>query len=159
MLIIDLKVPELDGLAITDHNFLVVLFSLRPKFMGFLLSFFIVGLYWSIHHRMFGFVINYSGKLVWLNLLFLFSIVLMPFSAAIYSEYSSLQYIQLFSPYAVYVFNISLTGFINFLLWGFIGNPKNGITEDFPTGDFLLKAKMRSLLIPMILSYHWEQLY
>lgn len=150
LLIIDIKVPELNGLAITDHNFLIVLFNLLPKFMGFVISFFIIGLYWFIHHRMFGFVTNYSGKLVWLNLLFLFSIVLMPFSTAVYSEYSLSQYIQLSSPYAVYVFNISLTGFINYLMSGFIGNPKNGISEDFPTGDYLQKAKIRSLLLPMI---------
>ena len=150
LLIIDIKVPELNGLAITDHNFLVVLFSLLPKFMGFIISFFIIGLYWFIHHRMFGFVINYSGKLIWLNLLFLFSIVLMPFTTAVYSEYSLTPYIQLVLPYAVYVFNISLTGFINYLMWGFIGNPSNGISEGLPPGDYLQKAKIRSLMLPIV---------
>jgi uncharacterized membrane protein len=103
-----------------------------------------------MHHRMFGYVINYNAKLIWLNLLFLFSIVLMPFSTAVYSEYSTPEYISLITPYVVYVANICITGFVNFLMWGFIGNPKNQFTEDFPKGDFLQKAKIRSLLLPSV---------
>jgi uncharacterized membrane protein len=38
---------------------------------------------------MFGYVTGQNGKLIWLNLVFLFSIVLMPFSTAVYSEYST----------------------------------------------------------------------
>ncbi len=150
LLIIEIKIPELKGIAPTEHNFIKELFSLGWKFLGFILSFFIIGLYWFIHHRMFGFVVNYNGKLIWLNLLFLFSIVLMPFSTGVYSEFSSPEFIYLISPYAVYVANICLTGFLNFLMWSYIGNPKNNLTQDFPSGDFLLKAKIRSLLLPFI---------
>lgn len=150
LLIIDIKVPDLNGLSISEHSFLQSFSLLAPKLLGFGFSFFIIGLYWYLHHRMFGFVINYNGKLIWLNLIFLFSIVLMPFSSAVYSEYSKPEYILLLSPYAVYVANICLTGFVNFLLWNFIGNPKNKLTVDFPEGDFLQKAKIRSLLLPSV---------
>ena len=75
---------------------------------------------------------------------------LMPFSTAVYSEYSSPEYIKLITPYVIYVLNICLTGFFNFLLWSYIGKPGNGITENFPSGDFLQKAKIRSLLLPVI---------
>lgn len=150
LLIIEIKVPELKDVAVTDRSFLEAMIHLVPKFFGFVFSFFIIGLYWFIHHKMFGYVINYNGRLIWLNLVFLFSIVLMPFSTAVYSEYSSPEYISLIFPYAVYVFNISLTGVLNYFLWRFIGNPKNQVTEDFPSGDFLQKAKLRSLLLPLI---------
>src|SRR6478736_8031327 len=109
LLIIEIKVPEIKG-ALTEKNFLHSLWVIAPKFVGFVFSFFIIGLYWFIHHRMFGYVTGQNGKLIWLNLVFLFSIVLMPFSTAVYSEYSSAGYIKLISPYAVYVANICLTG-------------------------------------------------
>lgn len=150
LLIIDIKVPELHETEVSEHSFIHVLLSLLPKFLGFVLSFFVIGLYWSVHHKMFGFVINYNGKLVWLNLVFLFSIVLMPFSTQVYSEYSNGEYIMLIGPYAVYVINVCLTGLLNFLLWKQIGNPKNGLIESFPGGDFLTKAKIRSLLLPSV---------
>lgn len=150
LLIIEIKVPEIHSDSITEHSFLQGLLSLLPKFLGFVLSFFIIGLYWFIHHKMFGHVINYTNKLIWLNMVFLFSIVLMPFTTAVYSEYSTPKLIMLLSPYSVYVFNICLTGFLNFFLWSYIGNPKNEVTEDFPQGDFLVKAKIRSLLLPFV---------
>jgi uncharacterized membrane protein len=151
LLIIDIKVPEIkSGLPVTDQNFLEAVFFLFPKFMGFIFSFFLISLYWTIHHKMFGYVVNYTGKLIWFNLLFLFSIVLMPFSTAVYSEYSSAEYIHLIWPYFIYVFNISLTGFLNFILWNYIGNIKNNVAEDVPGGDFIQKAKIRSLLLPAI---------
>ena len=110
LLIIDIKVPVLNDL-ITEGAFLKQLSLLLPKFLGFLYSFFIIGLYWFIHHRMFGYVISYNGKLIWLNLLFLFSIVLMPYTTAVYSTYSTPQYVRLVSPYTVYVANICLVIF------------------------------------------------
>lgn len=124
LLIIDIKVPELKDVSSTEHNFLNGMLSLIPKFLGFFFSFFIIGLYWSIHHKMFGYVINYNGKLIWLNLLFLFSIVLMPFSTAVYSEYSTPELTKLILPYSVYVFNICLTGFLNYLMWRLLGTLK-----------------------------------
>jgi uncharacterized membrane protein len=150
LLIIELKVPEIHGASITEHSFFHSLLLLLPQFFSFVLSFFIIGLYWFIHHKMFGHVINYTNKLIWLNLVFLFSVVLMPFTTAIFGEYSKPGYEMLLAPYGVYVFNICLTGFLNFLLWSYIGNPKNEVTEDFPQGDFLVKAKIRSLLLPFI---------
>jgi len=153
LLIIEIKVPVIkSGSPVTDQSFLQALAALFPKFMGFAFSFFLISLYWTIHHKMFGFVVNYTGKLIWLNLLFLFSIVLMPFSTAVYSEYSSAEYLHLIWPYFVYVFNICFTGFLNYILWNYTGNPKNGVAEGLPGGDFLQKAKIRSLLLPAIFS-------
>ncbi len=150
LLIIDIKVPEIKGLPNTEHSFLESLGLLMPQFFGFLLSFFFISLYWFIHHKMFGYVINYNGKLIWLNLLFLFSVILMPFSTAVYSRYSTPEYILLVIPYAVYVANICLSGVVIFLMWRFIGNPKNNVAEGFPGGNFLRIAQIRSLLLPLI---------
>ena len=148
LLVIDIKVPEIHSGHADESSFLHALLQQIPKIFGFIISFFFIGLYWTIHHRMFGYIINYTGGLVWLNLFFLFSIVLMPFSTAVYSEYSTPEYVFLFSPYAIYVGNICLIGFSDFLLWRYISNPKNKIAAGFPSEDFIKKAKIRSLLLP-----------
>ena len=150
ILIINIHVPDLTGWPVTEDAFWGQFSLLIPQLLGFLISFFIIGLYWSIHHRMFGYVVNYTGKLIWLNLFFLFSIVLMPFSTAVYSTYSTPEYIDLISPYLIYVANICLTGVLNFLLWAYIGNPNHELAEGLPGGDFLKKAKIRSLLLPAV---------
>src|SRR6266550_8626645 len=79
LLVIEIKVPQIDRHVATDALLLNALDELIPKFIGFFISFFIIGLYWTIHHRMFGYVIDYTRKLLWLNLIFLLAVVLMPF--------------------------------------------------------------------------------
>src|SRR5215831_18592806 len=83
LLILEIKVPDKEFLkdhgGISDATIFHELKLLIPKFLGFLLSFYLIGLYWSIHHRMFGFVTTYDRPLLLLNLIFLLFIVLMPF--------------------------------------------------------------------------------
>jgi uncharacterized membrane protein len=79
LLIVDLKVPEITGTSISEQHFSETMLTLLPSPFGFLCSFFLIGLYWFIHHAMFGYVINYNGRLIRLNMVFLCSIVLMPF--------------------------------------------------------------------------------
>jgi uncharacterized membrane protein len=92
------------------------------KLLGFIISFFIVGYYWSVHHRIFGYVNDYTSRLIWLNLLFLFSVVLLPFSSGLLGEYSS--ELDLHIPYGIYVLNIVLTAIMNVVLWLYISNPQ-----------------------------------
>src|SRR5690349_8854029 len=82
LMALELKVPELHQQLVTDHNLVASLSHMIPKFIGFLISFFIIGQYWTVHHRLFGFVENYNLRLMWLNLIFLLAIILMPFSTA-----------------------------------------------------------------------------
>lgn len=149
LLVIELKVPKIEG-TITDHNFLLALSEELPKLSGFVFSFFIIGLYWTVHHNIFGFVVNYSRKLVWLNLIFLFTIALMPFSTAVYSEYSfSEKYNILLAPFGVYVVNILIIGMMNFILNNYIFSPRNNIADCY-TKSYVKFAKLRSLAVPFI---------
>src|SRR5258705_1793551 len=87
LMALELKVPVIEH-DVTDNELLKALGHLIFKLGGFLISFFIIGLYWTVHHRMFSYVESYDNRLLWLNLFFLLSIVLMPFSSALYGEYS-----------------------------------------------------------------------
>jgi len=147
LMAIEIKVPVIEH-DVTDSALLKALGHLIFKFAGFLISFFIIGLYWTVHHRMFSFVENYNGKLLWLNLVFLLSIVIMPFSSGIYGEYSNK--IELIVPYAVYVSNICLTGYLNYRLWKYIGNPKNSIASHALTASVLSISIKRSLVTPIV---------
>jgi uncharacterized membrane protein len=148
LMAIEIKVPVIEEHGVTDHELLKALGHLVFKFVGFIISFFIIGLYWTVHHRMFSFVENYNSKLLWLNLIFLLSIVLMPFSSGIYGEYSNK--IELVVPYTVYVFNICLTGYLNYKLWKYIGNPKNNLASHTLTRDMVSISIKRSLVTPAV---------
>jgi len=150
LLVIEIKIPEIHG-DVSDELLLEGLKQLIPKFVGFLISFIFIGLYWTIHHRMFGFVTSYNRKLLFLNLLFLFFIALMPFSTGFYSEYAGKLFrYQLRVPLTFYVLNFCAIGFVNYFMWRYISNPKHRFTEP-PIDPATLKfAKARALLVPIV---------
>lgn len=153
LLVIEIKIPELHSEyeKITDSALLHALARLIPKFIGFIVSFLLIGLYWTIHHRMFGFVTSYDKKLLVLNLAFLFFIALMPFSNGFYSEYAGgMVRNELLVPLSFYVLNFCGVGFVNYFMWRHISDPKRKLTEP-PIDPLTLKlAKLRSLTVPFI---------
>ena len=126
LLVLEIRVPDIDRHVATDALLLHSLNELIPKFVGFFISFFIIGLYWTIHHYIFGFVVNYTLRLKWINLLFLLAVVLMPFSTAFYSEYV-VRLLKL--PVIIYVVNIVFLGAMNFILWKYVTAPHRKLTE------------------------------
>lgn len=146
LMVIEIKVPEVHEGIVTDQTLLHKLAELIPKFIGFLISFLLIGQYWIVHHRMFGFVINFTDRLIWLNIFFLLAVALMPFSTAFYSEYVMT---NTMTPVIFYTCNIAMLGIINFLLWRYISNPKRNLSENLsPTmAKFFSK---RALIAPVI---------
>ncbi len=126
LLVIEIKVPEIEKHLVNDHLLGEAMEHLIPKFVGFLISFLLIGLYWILHHRMFGYVIDYTVKTLVLNLAFLFAVALMPFSTAFYSEYMLR---SLVTPTMVYIVNIALLAIMNYLMWLHLSNPKNKLSE------------------------------
>ena len=111
LLVIDIKIPEISHSIVTDHLLSREMNHLIPRFAGFIISFAIVGLYWTVHHKIFAFADHYDNKLLWLNLFFLFSIALMPFSSGFYGEYAAK--LNLLIPYGFYCFNTICYGAIS----------------------------------------------
>lgn len=149
LLIIELKVPIVVS-GSTDAEFWHAMLELLPQIIGFLISFLLIGLYWYVHHRLFQYLTDYTPKLIWLNLFFLLSIVIMPFSTAVFSEYSVKEYAQLHAPFAVYVANISFTGIMNFVLLSYILNPVNKIADSTLSPNEIAFSKKRALIIPAV---------
>ncbi|HZF20726.1 MAG TPA: TMEM175 family protein, partial [Burkholderiales bacterium] len=61
--------------------------AMAPRLGVFALSFAIVTYYWVSHHFVFTYVRTTDRGLLWLNMLFLFTIVVLPFSAAVLADY------------------------------------------------------------------------
>lgn len=145
LLIIEIKVPELHD-QFSEQVLINSLLHMIPRFMGFILSFFVIGIYWLAHHRLFRFVIASSQKLLWYNLFFLLPIVMMPFSTAFMSEYS---YYTLSIALGVYTINICLAGYFSYRLWNIVANPANGLSEGL-SAAFLKYNTSRALIVPGI---------
>ena len=151
LLVLEIKIPESRD-VISDREILSELYHLFPKFYSFIISFTMIGLYWRVHHRMFGYVTDYNNKILQYNLLFLFFIAILPFSTGLYGNFSGKALVQfnLKVPMTFYGLNLGFIGLSNFLIWSHISNPKNKLTEKPLDRAFVRYTKARSLVVPGI---------
>ena len=74
IMVLEFKVPKGGGL--------VMLKTLLPIFISYVLSFIYIGIYWNQHHHLFQAVDNINGKIMWANLNLLFWLSLIPFTTS-----------------------------------------------------------------------------
>ena len=77
LLVIELKLPE-HGLVHSAGDLHAALLALLPKAIAWVLSFFVLALFWIGHHRVFAHVRRADARLVVFNLLELAAVSLMP---------------------------------------------------------------------------------
>ena len=95
-------------------------------------------------------MVDYTPKLLWLNLFFLLSVVLMPFSTGIFGEYSTPSTIHYITPLAFYVLNLCYSGFMLFFLWRYVGDPANKVSDGSLTPEITRAAKIRAVVISSV---------
>ena len=86
LLVLDVRMPVIDSTMLQPplaHQ----LPGLLPNLFAFSLSFVVIGGYWVAHHRLFKFVDRADTRLVWINLLVLFCVVLLPLPTQIVADY------------------------------------------------------------------------
>ena len=81
LLIIEIKVPHLPHGA-SNREHLIELARLIPHFIGFFVSFGVLGLFWAGHHRSFSLARHYAPGLILPNMMMLCAIAFMPFATA-----------------------------------------------------------------------------
>ena len=82
LLVLDLKIEK-----VPDELMLGMIAGLWPKFLAYVTSFFVLGLYWVAHHGYAHFLKRTDRWFLWLNLLFLMVVVLIPFSTDLLGDH------------------------------------------------------------------------
>jgi uncharacterized membrane protein len=95
LLVIELKLPE-HGAIQTNLDLVNAVANLTPKFLAWLISFFVLSLFWIGHHRIFHYVRHVDGTFLSLCLVQLGFASLMPFSSALSGEYAGAFFSQIF---------------------------------------------------------------
>jgi uncharacterized membrane protein len=86
LLVLELRAPHLE-VANDAGEALTALIALGPKFLGYLLSFFFVAVFWVNHHRFFRLIRRVDTGLLWLNVLLLLALSFIPFPTGMIGEY------------------------------------------------------------------------
>ena len=89
LLVVEVKLPHLHHA--TGPELGQALLSLIPNYIGFLVSFLVLGRFWLVHHEVMGLLRESNRRLTTVNLLLLLAVAFMPFPTAVISEYVQLR--------------------------------------------------------------------
>jgi len=109
LLVLDLRLPDADMTGVRQP-LAPLLPKLTPSMFAFALSFVVIGGYWVSHHRLFKYIERTDTRLIWLNLLVLFCVVLLPFPTQIVARYGDTTLGILIYAGAMTITGISLVG-------------------------------------------------
>ena len=140
LLALDIRLPAVPsggGLA-------PALLALWPRYLGFVVSFLVVGSFWLGHHRMFRVVRRYDDGLTWLNLLFLLCVAFIPFASAILGEHGNERSAAVF-----YSLVIIATGLVETLLWRYASRGHRLVAPGLPARTIRL-GFLRLLTAPAV---------
>jgi len=105
LLVLDIKIPEV---AAPDLGAWLV--SVLPQLLTYILSFFVVGLYWHSHHQVAAQIKLIDEIFIWLNLVWLLFVSVLPFPTSLLGRYP-FQPIPL-TIYGINLILVNVTGFI-----------------------------------------------
>ena len=88
LLVIDLRVPEHARLA-SEAALQGALVSLIPNLLSWLISFFVLAIFWIVHHRLYSYVRQADQTLLWLTIVALAGASLLPFASSVNSRFAS----------------------------------------------------------------------
>lgn len=118
--------------------------STWSAFLGYAITFLVIGLYWTVHHRTFRYIERYDGTLIWLNLFFLITIAFMPFVLEVFNRFSD-------SAVAVSLFAVTsgCTGLLLAALWYHASGKGHLIDPKLPS-SIIVYYRRRGFILPLI---------
>lgn len=143
LLAIDLRTPDLPA-GQTDASFLRALATLGPSLFAFCISFLSIALFWVGHYRTFRYVIDADGRLIAINLAFLFSVAILPFPTSIIASQAALP-----SAAAIYAGFLVVTGLLSTLLWVYPAQVAHLVSPGVSPA-IARYVTMRALVIPIV---------
>jgi uncharacterized membrane protein len=89
LLVLDIRLP--DSLrAITSGELATQLLGLERHFVIYIVSFVVIGMYWTNHHIQFHFVARTNRRLIWINLAYLLIVSFLPFCTDLIGDHKDL---------------------------------------------------------------------
>jgi uncharacterized membrane protein len=137
ILVFDLKLPEVPA-----DQLLSALIHLWPNFLGYAVSFSLLGVYWLGHLSQFRFIRKTDHSYIWITILFFALVALVPFSTASLSRYPS-SIITL----ALYTGNLTLIGIALWLPWRYATHNRRLVDMDLPE-SIVVYGTLRCLIAP-----------
>ncbi len=140
LLALDIRLPE--GAEHFDSAQLRhALAAMSPKFVAYVVSFFVIGQFWVSHHLRFRYIRRFDATLIWINLGFLMVIGFAPFASAVLSTNSSS------TAHVFYNCTMLAAALLSTLLWAYATANHRLVDADLDP-----RIRRRSLIAPLMVA-------
>jgi uncharacterized membrane protein len=127
LLVFNLKVPQMP--ADDVHTLLAdKVLAMVPNFTTYILSFLLIAVYWTFHHRLLNMVAKMDNLFLWMNIWFLLLVSFIPFPAALYGSYPH----EIFS-FVFYLISMILVNIISMLMLGYASYHSRLVSKEVPS--------------------------
>jgi uncharacterized membrane protein len=139
---ISIHIPELPQ-NLSQAHIIDKLFESIPEFEIYVLSFFVIALYWISYHQIFNHIAGSHSTMTWLTLVFLFSITLIPFATNLVIGYGQYQIV-----FALYALVLTVVGVLLTIMW--LHAIKNKLIDENLTRIEIHGILLESILSPVV---------
>jgi len=143
LLALDVRLPDL-GASPTSDQLTRALSDLGPALTAFVISFTVIAAFWLGHVRTFRVITRLDGRLIVINLAFLFLIVLLPFPTSVVARAGNQPVAAVL--YASFALAI---GALSALLWSYAAEVAH-LTDPVVTRELARRIRERALVVPVI---------
>ena len=140
LLVLDVKIPKIPEAMMTQGFLARTLLALTPKFLSFVMSFVILGIFWIAHHGYSHFLKRTDRYFLWINLLFLMVVVFVPFSTDLLGDYPRHRIAEM-----VYGANLMALGLTLYWQWDYATHGHRLVGTNIEP-ELVRKGKKRILL-------------
>ena len=141
LLVLEITVPEIPP-GVSAEVLRTLVAEQWNEFVGYVLSFLVIGLYWTLHRRIFVFIEAHDRGILWLNLLFLLFVAFVPYGTSVFSTYPTRLGVSVLA--AV----LALTGLSLALLWMYAS--RNRLLQEGLTSRVVTIQATRYLVSPLV---------
>lgn len=139
---ISIQIPDLPE-NLTQAQVINRLLELRPQFEIYVISFFVIGIYWISYHQVFNRIAGSHPIMAWLTLVFLFFITLISFATDLQVDYGFYQVV-----FILYALVLTLAGSLLTLIW--LHATKNRLIDKSLSKTEIQNISLQSILPPSI---------
>jgi uncharacterized membrane protein len=143
LLVFNLKVPHIP--AANVHRLLPgVIKDMIPMFLTYLVTFLIIGIYWTFHHRMLNIVNRADGPFLWMNIWYLLAISFIPFPTALVGAY-----FREVTSFIFYIGSVTVVGALSAIMLAYASGKRRLIKDSIgaPVVKYLFLRQFTSIVI------------
>ena len=139
---ISIQIPNL-AQNLTQTQVINRLVELVPEFEIYVISFFVIGIYWIAYHQIFNHMVGSHYIITWLTLIFLFFITLIPFATNLQIGYGSYQIV-----FILYALVLTIAGSLLTITWLYA--TKNKLIHENLTPIEIHNISLETILPPTV---------